>query len=78
MTKAEDQVMSVAAASIISRYIFLGKMQELSTKVGTILPLGAGTEVDKVAKELVTKNGMSYLNNIAKLNFKNTIKIQGE
>lgn len=74
-TKAEDKCLSVACASIISRYIFLREMKNLSDKLGVYLPKGAGTEVDKVAKEIVAKYGADKLKEIAKYNFKNTNKV---
>ena len=76
-TKGESKCLAVAASSVISRYIFLMKMHELGTKLGTILPLGASDEVDKVAKTFYDKDQLKTLNEIAKLNFKNTEKIQG-
>ncbi len=75
MTKAEDQVLSVGCASIISRYVFLQKMDELSDMVHIPLPKGAGDEVNKVAKEIKDEYGMEMLNNIAKMNFSNISKL---
>ncbi len=75
MTKAEDKVLSVACASIISRYIFLRKMDELSDSIHISLPKGAGTEVDKVAKSIVDEYGFDKLKEIAKMNFSNVSKI---
>lgn len=75
MTKAEDKVMSVACASIISRYIFLHKMDELSDSIHIPLPKGAGAEVDKVAQEIKEKYGFDKLYEIAKMNFNNAKKI---
>lgn len=74
--KAEDKCLSVACASIISRYIFLREMYKLSEEVGEVIPLGAGSNVDLFARELVTKKGMGILNKYVKLNFKNTQKIK--
>jgi len=75
-TKAEDKCLSVAVASIISRYVFLAKMEELSKKVNTVLPKGAGTNVDEVGANLAKEQGLNILKDIAKLNFKNTEKIK--
>ncbi|MCX4365339.1 MAG: ribonuclease HIII [Bacilli bacterium] len=75
-THAEDKCLSVAASSIISRYIFLKEMDKLSKTLNVNLPKGAGTEVDKVGAELVKKHGEEILYSIAKLNFKNTTKIK--
>lgn len=73
-TKAESKCPSVAVASCISRYIFLVKMKELSTEIGFPILKGAGEDVDKLAAEIVKKYGPDKLNDIAKLNFKNTEK----
>lgn len=75
MTKAEDQCMSVAASSIISRYIFLKEMKKLSDRFNIEMPLGASNLVDEVGATLVTKYGKDILKQIAKLSFKNTEKI---
>ncbi len=75
LTKAEDQVLSVAAASIISRYLFLSKMDTLGNEIGKVIPLGAGTGVDEFAKNLVDEQGTDILNDYTKRNFKNTEKI---
>ena len=75
MTKAEDQCMSVAAASIISRYIFLKEMKKLSNRFNIEMPLGASNLVDEVGATLVKKYGKDILKEIAKLSFKNTEKI---
>jgi ribonuclease HIII len=75
ITKAEDQVTSVGAASIIARYVFLKEMAKMSNELGMTIPLGAGSNVDEVAKEIVNKYGSAKLKEIAKLNFKNTSRI---
>lgn len=74
-TKAEDKCLSVACASIISRYLFLKEMDKLSDELGIVVPKGAGPEADRVGKEVITKYGKDKLKNVAKLNFKNTDKI---
>ena len=74
-TKAEDKCLSVGVSSIISRYLFLQEMEKLSNKVNISLPLGASTVVDETGKKIVEKYGKEKLNEIAKLNFKNTEKI---
>lgn len=76
MTKAEDQCMSVAASSIISRYIFLKEMKKMSEQFHIEMPFGAGAMVDEVGATLVRKYGKDILKDIAKLNFKNTEKIE--
>ncbi len=75
LTKAEDQCLSVACASIISRYIFLREMKKIGDEIGMVLPKGASNEIDKFGTEVVKKYGKEKLNEIAKLNFKNTERI---
>ncbi len=76
LTKAEDKNLSVAVSSIIARYTFLILMDKLSAKYKITIPKGAGPKVDEVGKEIVEIYGVEELNNIAKLNFKNTDKIK--
>ena len=75
LTKAEDECLSVACASMISRYLFLKEMDKLSKELNIIIPKGAGDVVDKVAKEIVSKYGKDKLKEIAKLNFNNAKKL---
>lgn len=75
LTKAEDKNLSVACASIISRYIFLKEQKKLEEKLGITLPKGAGVKVDEVGIELVKKHGKNILNEISKISFKNTNRI---
>ena len=75
LTKAEDQCLSVACSSLISRYIFLKEMDKLSNELGVNLPKGANPQVDEAGKKIVAKYGKDKLKSIAKLNFKNTDKI---
>ncbi len=76
ITKAESKCASVAVASVISRYLFLKKMDELSDELGMEIPKGANNIVDEVGTEIVKKYGFAKLNEVAKLNFKNTEKIK--
>ena len=75
-TKAEDKFLCVAASSIISRYTFLKKMDEISNNLGMEIPKGAGETVDETAQKIVDKFGFDKLNFIAKLTFKNTDKLK--
>lgn len=75
-TKAEDKCLSVAAASIISRYVFLNEMEKLSQSIGFVIPKGAGPNVDEVGIKIVQKFGFDKLYEIAKMNFKNKDKIK--
>lgn len=75
LTKAEDQCLSVAAASIISRYIFLKEIKKMELKLETKIPLGAGSLVDETGVKLVQKYGLDILKDVSKMSFKNTEKI---
>ena len=75
LTKAEDQCLSVACASIISRYIFLSEMNKISKEIGMELPKGASDTVDAFGVEIVKRFGKDKLSEIAKINFKNTDRI---
>ena len=75
-TKAESKCASVAVSSIISRYIFLMKMSELSKELGITIPKGANDIVDEVGISIIKKYGLNKLEEVAKLNFKNTQKIK--
>ena len=76
LTKAEDQVLSVACASIISRYVFIKEMAKISKELGILIPKGASTAVDEVALKIATEKGFDVLTNYVKLNFKNTEKVK--
>jgi ribonuclease HIII len=76
MTKGEDKCLAVACASLISRYVFLKEFAKISESVGELLPKGASTMVDEKAAKIVKKFGFSKLNDIAKVNFKNTEKVK--
>ncbi|MBR6690156.1 MAG: ribonuclease HIII [Bacilli bacterium] len=75
-TKGEDKHLSVACASLISRYIFIKEFDKLSKSIGIELPKGASNIVDDIGKKIVEKYGFDKLKEIAKLNFKNTEKIK--
>ena len=75
-TKAEDKCLSVACSSVISRYIFLNEIEKMGKKYGEKILLGAGNDVDELAKKLKDKYGNNELKKMVKLNFKNTEKIQ--
>ena len=76
LTKAEDQCLSVACASLISRYIFLDEIDKISKNIGMDIPKGASDLVDACGIQIVKKYGSDKLKEIAKLNFKNTDKIK--
>ena len=76
LTKGESKSLAVAAASLISRYIFIKEFDKLSDTVHIPLPKGAGATVDDIAYEIAKDKGIDYLKEIAKFNFKNTKKVE--
>ena len=50
-------------------------MNKISKEVGIDLPKGAGDVVDAIGRQIANKFGSNKLNEIAKLNFKNTERI---
>lgn len=78
LTKAEDKCLSVACASLISRYVFIKEMDKISKTVGFVVPKGAGSEVDEAGKKIAMQSGFETLNEYAKMNFKNAEKIKKE
>jgi ribonuclease HIII len=75
-TKGEDKHLAVACASLISRYIFINEFNKLSKSLNLDLPKGASNLVDEIGVKIVKEYGIDKLNEIAKLNFKNTDKIK--
>ena len=76
LTKGETKSPAVAAASLISRFIFLKEFDKLGESVGMFLPKGASNIVDEVGVKIVKKYGFDKLKEMAKLSFKNTLKIK--
>lgn len=76
LTKGETKSLAVAAASLISRFIFIKEFDKLGSSLGLFLPKGASNLVDDVALKIVKEHGFDKLKDIAKLNFKNTDKIK--
>jgi len=74
LPKAESVHVSVAAASIIARYVFLDEMERLSHAIGLPLPKGAGAIVDEAAANIIRARGAEALETCAKLHFANTKK----
>lgn len=70
-TKGESYFPSVALASVIARYNFLLKMEELNKKYKVDIPFGGASLVDDFAIKFTKKYGLKELNNIVKKNFKN-------
>ncbi len=72
--KAEN-VLAVAAASILARAEFLRRLDRLSKQYSIKLPKGAGPPVDAAAREFVSARGREELSRVAKVHFKNTRRI---
>ena len=77
MTKAEDKNLAVACASVIIRYIFIKEFDKMCDELHIPLPKGAGPQVDAAGKEVVETYGKEKLEDVAKLNFRNTQRILG-
>ena len=75
VTKAESKNLAVAAASIISRYIFLNEFDKMCDEYHLPLVKGSGNDVDSIGQEAVEKYGKEILDKIAKKNFSNTSRI---
>lgn len=75
-TKAEDKYPSVGAASVIARYAFLVKWDEMEEKYGMTFHKGGGAKADQSASLFVQKFGFDKLGEVAKLHFKNTEKLK--
>lgn len=73
-TKAEGIHLSVAAASILARYAFIQRMEQLSKKAGFTIPKGAGAKVDEAAARLIHEKGIAALTEFTKVHFANTEK----
>lgn len=74
MHKAEQNI-AVAAASILARYRFLGKMEILSKKYKMTFPRGASESTINAGKQFIRKYGFLELNHVAKMHFKTTTEI---
>ena len=74
--KAESDI-AVAAASILARAEFLKRLQEFSDKYGLNLPKGSSETIDQIGRKLVEKYGQEVLKYVAKLHFKNTVRVLG-
>ena len=74
-TRAESSELSVAAASILARQEFLAALKDLSATWGVDLAKGAGAPTDSAGRRFVVAHGAAQLGQVAKLHFKNTLKI---
>ena len=70
-----EELLVVAAASVIAREQFLTALQDLSEAWAVDLAKGAGDPVDRAARRFVALHGREKLGEVAKLHFKNTQKL---
>ena len=77
MVKAEDKEPAVAAASILARSVYLEQLAVISGRFKIELKPGAGEQVDKTGRRLVSGSGGKVLVETAKIHFSNTLRITG-
>ena len=75
-TKAENKYLAVACASIIARYAFLKQLEQYDKIYDFHFEKGAGSNVDKCAKQFVDQFGYDELVKVVKMHFKNSEKIK--
>ena len=73
--KADANDLAVASASIIARAIWLEELDKLSQEIGFNISKGAGPQVDEDARRILSQQGLGWLSNNAKMDFKNTTRI---
>jgi ribonuclease HIII len=66
---------AVAAASILARDAYLNGLEVITDRYKIKAMPGAGKETDSVCREFVKKYGSDVLDRIAKVHFRNTLKI---
>ncbi len=74
-TQGEMLFPSVALASVIARYSFLRKMEEMSKKYDFPFPFGAGPQVDEAIAKFLAQHSKEDLRKVAKMNFANVRKL---
>jgi ribonuclease HIII len=72
-----EEILAVAAASVIAREQFLIALRELSERWAIELAKGAGDPTDRAARKFVALHGVEKLGSVAKLHFKTTQKLGG-
>ena len=72
-----ERDVAVAAASILARAEFVRRLAKLEDEAGCSLPKGAGTQVDKVAKQIFLSGGEPLLRKFAKMHFRTARKAMG-
>lgn len=73
--KAENKFLAVACASIVARFEFLRRIDDIAKETGIQIIKGANSEVDQIAYKLAYKHGIEYLKKYVKFHFANTKKI---
>lgn len=68
---------AVAAASIAARALYVSWLDEASARLGVRLSAGSASGADRAAREVVEKHGAAALTGIAKLHFRNTLRVLG-
>lgn len=71
-----EQDIAVAAASVLARAEFLRRLAALGKEFSVSLPKGAGAPVDVAGRQIIKSHGLATIAKVAKLHFKNYIKIQ--
>ncbi|RKX25578.1 MAG: ribonuclease HIII [Candidatus Zixiibacteriota bacterium] len=66
-----EQIIQVAAASILARAAFIREIAQLSREYHLEIPKGAAAKVDQAGRELVRLYGIEVLPKVAKTHFKN-------
>ena len=75
-TKAENKYLGVAIGAIFARAAFVEAFKQLEKQLDMPLPKGAGDGVDRAAMAIVKQHGWATLQRVAKMHFKNTLKVQ--
>jgi len=69
-----EEDLAVAAASILARDEFLKRLATLGKTYSFELPKGAGSTVDQVAKEFISRHGAEVLAKVAKMHFRTSFR----
>ena len=73
--RAEENI-AVAAASVLARYQFIVKIDEMEAAYGIQFPKGTSARVFEAGKKFIEMYGKQELNKVAKLHFKTTESLQ--
>jgi len=70
-----EEDLAVAGASILARHEFVTRLKMLEKQYGLKLPKGGAGAVDEAAREFVVRHGRENLSKIAKLHFRNALRL---